>query len=244
MDAGSSSDEEADDSFMENLTSDNYLIWSIRMRSLLILRGCWQSVTGEDPDTQKGAMAKLTILCWLGDLWRVAERHETAKEIWDALEKGHKAHCRSFRFIYRRDLCRLQMREMESVMEYVHRARDLSCHLDDAGMPVPEEELAIHVLQGLREEFSTDVMFLQHRDDVHTLDTLLPRLRMAESFAASDRREAERQEAERCSTAEHGGDRPGNPTRAGRRSRRRTGCWHCGDVGHTKAQCGLGRRGA
>jgi hypothetical protein len=72
MDAGYSSGEEAVDSFMEYLTSENYQLWAGKMRILLISRGCWESVTGEDSDINKGRMAKLTIFCWLGNLWRVA----------------------------------------------------------------------------------------------------------------------------------------------------------------------------
>lgn len=83
---------EVDKFVMERLDVDNYATWKSRMKFLLISKGLWSAVSGNnvDPETDLKALAQIGLYVKEHHL-PMLERCDTAKEAWQQLEAVYQA---------------------------------------------------------------------------------------------------------------------------------------------------------
>ena len=156
---------------VERLDVDNYATWSIRMRALLISKGLWGSVTGDnsiDPDKDQKALAQIILHVKDYHLMTVGNC-DTSKIAWDALKATYEAKSNARKVLLRRELTGLKMGATEPLTVYGARAKDIQAQLRAAGDDAKDQEVAIQFLAGLPPAYGmiTTVLTAQDRGAEH-----------------------------------------------------------------------------
>ena len=159
---------------IEALDVDNYSIWSIRMKMLLVNKDLWAAVTTGGIQDPKA----LALICL-----NVKDHHltmlaacATSKEAWDGLQAVYKAKSNARRLHLRRELNSLKKESGEPLSKYIGRARTIMADLASAEHTIDESEVVLSVLSGLPKDYDIMVEILQASDKELTLDDVLTKL--------------------------------------------------------------------
>ena len=215
---------------IEKLDTDNYAVWSVKMKAFLIIKELWSAVTGEDtlrPGTDEKALAQLAL--------HVKDHHlpslskaSTAAEAWQKLESVYQAKSTARQLLLKRELNSLRKEPSEPLTNYVSRATDMRDQLLAAGHTMEESELVMCILAGLPRDFDTVVAVLEISDHKLELDTVLSKLLQAEQRLGRE---------EKPNNRAFFTSRSSNQHRTGTSSTGSIKCWYCGRRGHLKADC-------
>ena len=179
---------------VERLDLDNYATWRVRMRFLLISKGLWSAVSGEDTnaDNDQKALALLGLYVKEHHL-PLMERCKTAKEAWQQFEAVYQAKSNARKLQLRKELVQLKMGPGEPLTKYVGRAKDIQDQLRAAGHEVGDQEVAWAVLAGLPAAYDTVVTVLETTTDKDmSLEDILPKLLQVEQRERQTERPDER----------------------------------------------------
>ena len=209
---------------VDKLGVDNYATWSIKMKHLLIHKGLWRPVNTGEGGAASDEKALALIMLFVADyhLSTLAEC-ESAKEAWDKLAAIHKSKSIARRTLLRKELTSLEMSGVESLTQYVARAKNIRDQLIAAGYDVREDEVVLAVLAGLPKEYEMVVTVLESADEVLSLDEVLPKLMNVEQRTIATK---PMEVGMRAFIAK------GNT-----RTNDKKECWYCGKIGHVKANC-------
>ena len=227
------------------LDVDNYATWEIRMKFLLITRGLWSAVVGnEDVDsvTDQKALA-LIGLCVKEHHLTTLKRCSTAKEAWEQLEGVYQAKSNARKLQLKRELTQLRMESSEPLTKYVARAKDIQDQLRAASYEIADQEVAWAVLAGLPTEYEMMVTVLTATETEMKLDDILPKLLQVEQRV----QKYERPEEKALIAMRGGGfgSRGKKYSKGGHNDQDRDAhktCYYCGKVGHIQRNCVEKRR--
>ncbi len=162
---------------IEKLDSNNYGIWSRRLKALLLSKELMDVVTGDEDDKKKSNQALGLIQLYLSDYYlSMADDVATAKGLWDKLRNTFRATSNARRLTLKLQLNSLKKEPSEDITQYVARAKELASHLDSIGHKVDESEVVLPILAGLPPEYSTLRTVIGAREEEPTVDKLLPML--------------------------------------------------------------------
>ena len=109
---------------IEKLDTDNYAIWSVKMKAFLIIKELWSAVTGEGtlrPGSDEKALAQLAL--------HVKDHHlpspakaSTAAEAWQKLESVYQAKSTARQLLLKRELNSLRKELSEPLTNCVGQA--------------------------------------------------------------------------------------------------------------------------
>ena len=249
---------------IEPLSDANYGTWSARMKALLILKGYWTVVSGEEEDDDSNALALCEIHLRVTDpILPMLSRCTGGKDAWDQLELTYQSKLKARAMALRRELVHIKKTPSEALSAYTNRALRLWTELTTTGVEFTEEELTEVVLAGLPTEYQTVVDVLQAMETTMTLDSILPKLLVVESRL----KQHDTPETKALFThtgvyrGGQGSSRPGagmgsrgqhsrtftgsasassshsSSNTAGARSSADKTCFYCGKKGHIKAEC-------
>lgn len=212
------------------LNDDNYVLWSVQSKMLLISQGLWSVVSEPDTvaeakkkDLNERALATL-ILQMESSLQLRYKSHTVAADLWTKLEQENKEACKSKAMVLRKEFSNLRMKAGETVKQYVGRACELVRNLNVVGITTSEDAACRQLVAGLPENFRVTARILSSTKTELTYNLVVAEL--------------EQDEAENGIKTDHGEAMVASGSRqpAGRRS---TVCWHCGKKGHTRRECKL-----
>ena len=160
---------------IEKLDSNNYGIWSRRLKALLLSKELMDVVTGNEDDKKKSNQALGIIQLYLSDYYlSMADDVATAKGLWDKLRNTFRATSNARRLTLKLQLNSLKKEPSEDITQYVARTKELASHLDSIGHKVDESEVVLPILAGLPPEYSTLRTVIGAREEEPTVDNLLP----------------------------------------------------------------------
>lgn len=216
------------------LDVDNYATWRTKMMFLLISKGLWGAVTGEQADPEKSAKAFAQIGLHVKDHHlSVLERCSSAKAAWEALAAVFQAKGNARKRQLRKELAQLKMGAAEPLSKYVARAKDIQNQLLGVGQEVPDQEVAWALLAGLPPAYDTVVTVLETSTDVDLkLDDIVPKLQPVEQrMRAADPSHPH----ETALVSKRG--RGGYNGNRGQHRRSDSICYACGERGHFAREC-------
>lgn len=179
----------------ENLNDENHFIWKKFMKALLVKRGLWDVVAGNETrpagsDSTKAvrsfrkkqaeAVAEITLHVDIAQLSFI--QSDDPEEVWDALEKMHQARGVATRLTTRRKFWKLEKTEEQSMQSFIGEARRLALELADIGVAVDDEDIILVITGGLPSAYDNFVVTLDSTapEDL-TLDYVVTRLLNEES---------------------------------------------------------------
>ena len=218
---------------IQPLGTQNYSIWSMKMKAFLIIEGLWAVVDPDSNDKETRSKSKENekalgqIILRLEDyLLSSASEYDFARDLWKHLASTFKGKNKATRGLLRQTLLGLSKEPKEPVSKYVERARGIWTDLKSTGDAMEESDLCFSIMQGLPKQFDTIVTFLNAQARDLSLGVLLPQLMQVEQqFAAELATEAKRSEGLAYAARVHGSHE----------SRRR--CFQCGKIGHIRMYC-------
>lgn len=208
------------------LEDHNYVLWSIKIKSLLQYNGLIKLLKTEggedDPDDQK---AKSIIMLSLSDNLLMLHGNEiTAKKLWDSLANRYRENNISRKMALKRELAQVKMSSDQKITDHIVKLESIFSQLLTCGEEITEENKMLTLLGSLTQDFDPVVTAIE---TMVTEDTkYLEVVRKLESFAAK----RESSQIGNTSSEHVLLTRRGEPT--GNRN-----CFYCGKFGHKIKDC-------
>ena len=149
---------------IDKLDTDNYAVWSVKMKAFLTIKDLWGAVSGQgEPKAgaDEKALAQLSLHVKDHHL-HMLSKATTAAEAWQKLEAVYQAKSTARQLHLKRELNSLRKEPHEPLVQYVNRATDMRDQLLAAGHTVEDQELIMCILAGLPREFDTVVAVLEN----------------------------------------------------------------------------------
>ena len=223
---------------IEKLNEQNYDLWKVQMKSVLVFNDMWSVVDGSELKPQENASdwtkkdAKASALINLsisyGQLNHV-KNAKTSKEAWDKLQTVFESKGPVRKAALYKKLLRMEKKDGISMTQYVSDFSYMAEQLTDTGIEIPEDLLSIMLLNSLPTEFENFSIAMESRDDIPKLENLKLKL-IEEEARQSDR-------AVKISNIDEG-NALFTKNRARSNPRKFFGkCFVCGKFGHKSQDC-------
>ena len=158
---------EDNNSRVQKLTGENYYDWKFDMSMLLIGKGVWDIVTGDEV-LDEGAtnkeklnfkrrenVALSTICLAISQGLKIYVRSaKTSKEAWDALSNHFEEKTLSRKIRYRRQLYALRKGNETTMVEHINKLKTISEHLEALDDAVLEKDLVMILISSLPEDYN------------------------------------------------------------------------------------------
>ena len=220
------------------LTADNWLLWSVRLESLLQIKDCWTAVEGSDLRRDSKALAYIRLN--VGDQFLPTVRAaETSKAAWEALERLFEQKSTARKLQLRMELAMFALRPGERLEAYFARAEDLRLQLTAAGSQPSEEDIVLAALGGLPDEFNVIATVLEQSEMTLTLDLVRARLLLAEQKLSRTSAAPAGTEKALVSFQQpsHHQQRPQQQNQQPRSPHATKRCFKCHQLGHIARNC-------
>ncbi len=164
-----------------------------------------------------------------------------AAEVWEELERVHRARGLATRLALRRTFLTMKMKPDQPMSQWIADVRSLSFRLRAIGVTVEEEDMILVMTMGLPRTYDTFTVALDSTPaDQLTLDSVITRLLNEESRAEHARPADDVDEKPSIETAAYvsrakRSDRP--QSRTGAPNLSHITCFNCGKKGHYQANC-------
>ena len=238
-------DDTSSRSGITKLDLDNYHTWTVQVKCWLVTKGLFKwtqasPAAGEEGEAVPAAdqESDATALAYIG--MTLTEQHlptfsecETAKDAWDAFAKLFKSKSKARRMQLKSEMSSLAKQPGEPLVKYFSRAKHLKSQLLSVGTTVPDDELALSVLNGLPAEYQTLRTVLTASDDDMSLDELMPKLLVVENEDSKPVPESKAFVA-RPGMGHANKGRTGASGKSPKETRK---CHFCGKPGHLKKDC-------
>ena len=156
----------------EKLEKDNFQAWKFRMTNILMGKGVWPFINGDEQEPVLGAAPTAADLKTFKE-WHVKGRKvmywlsvsvsdsmivhiqdaKTPKEAWDTLVKLYSTNTSARKMQLKQELHNVQRNKL-SINEYAMKVKGLADSLGSIGAPVDDEDLVSVTLNGLGREYA------------------------------------------------------------------------------------------
>jgi transposase InsO family protein len=170
----------------------------------------------------------------------ITRKCTTARQAWLALESNFVQASMTARMSILDSIHHFTFEPDSSVLDHTNRLRALSDDLEESGGGMPEDQLVLHLLNSMPEEYEHTVLNLRMLPQPPTLDHVCNALMAAETTFATKRRRT----ATSYLTQTQGPRGGAGRTRKDRSSKRKSAgrdrgpeCSLCGETGHPRDNC-------
>jgi len=214
------------------LDNTNYQTWKFKVRMLLIREGTWKcidEVRPDEPDDEwvsKDEKAQTTLSLSVSDDQIVHIcKCESAREMWEELQKVHERANLSNKLYLMRKLYQTKLSRSHDMNDYIRSALEMVERLRGIGEDIPDFHVAALLLSGLPESYENLVTALDARpDDELTLEYVKGKL--VDEF----KRRAESNDRSETALKALNLNKTKNSTETRE-------CFFCKKVGHLKKDC-------
>lgn len=229
---------------IEKLNSENYTVWAVQMKSLLITLDLWDSVEGASVtaggDTNKRDMKALAtiMLCVKPSEIIHIKDCKTATDAWNTLSGLYKRDAPARKVNLFKRLVRFKFGSSENFLPQLNEFCTIIDELKSINIEMPEDLLSILLLCSLPEELESFVVAIESRDMLPKLDALKAKIleeeqRQGEKTVSS----IENVFNANSSREKDGGGMKSNQRKLDSKDFRGIKCFKCGNIGHIKSQC-------
>ncbi|CAK9796277.1 Retrovirus-related Pol polyprotein from transposon TNT 1-94 [Anthophora plagiata] len=243
---------------IEKLNENNYDLWKVQMKSVLVFNDLWQYVNGDEKITDANAhewtrkdskaLALINLSVTYGQLSHV-KKATTSKEAWDGLKEIFESRGPIRKAALYKQLLRMEKKKNVSMTQYVNEFGSKAEALEEAGIKLPDELLSIMLLSSLPAEYENFSVVIESRDDVPSLENL--KVKLKEEEARQRDRDEKNNGNENNSDAllTKGSVNNEKYTKVyskyadtKRGPRKFVKCFNCGKLGHKIAECRVKRK--
>lgn len=125
---------------VSKLNNENYQLWKFKVEMLLSRDDLWEVIVTERPQInyqewdKKNRQARATISLLVEDDQLIHIRHEnTAKGMWDALQKMHERSSLNSKLFLLRKLYRMRLSKEKDMQEHINAMLEVVTHLRTVG---------------------------------------------------------------------------------------------------------------
>jgi len=247
--------------FDKPLSSTNWLHWKSRTRDALQILQVWDhvesdlSATRPDPlvDTRVTAAYlamwdNLDRIAWaqihhnISDINRtITSKCTTARAAWVALIANFVQASVTSRMAILAEIHDYSFEPESTVLSHTNRLRSLSDQLMESGGTMPEDQLVMHLLTSMPEEYDQTVVFLRMQPPATlTLDYVSNALMAAETISVTKKNKATAHSYLTQTNKSKGGfGQPSSKPSGGRKPKHQSGpvCSLCDRPGHARENC-------
>ena len=156
---------------IEKLNDTNYHAWKIRVQHVLALKDLEEFITDDPPAenqaawTKKDKKAQAIIGLTLSDeLLENVREVETAKLMWLTIKNIFERHTLLNKLAARRKFYTAEKGEVESVLKFANRIRQMAATLKSMGCTISNSEMVMALLNGLPDEYNALISALDAID--------------------------------------------------------------------------------
>jgi len=180
---------------VEKLTENNYELWKVQMRSVLVFNDLWHYVDGSEAKPNVNAQdwlkkdAKALALINLSisqNQLNYVRKAETSKQAWDGLVAIHESRGPVRKAALYKGLLRMKKSSDVSMTQYVSDFVHKAEQLETAGIKLPDDLLSIMLLMSLPTEYENFCVAIESRDELPVIEYLKRKL-IEEEARQSDR---------------------------------------------------------
>jgi len=179
---------------IEKLTENNYELWKVHMKSVLVYNDLWQYVDGTEVKPNENAhdwikkdskaLALINLSISHSQL-NYVKKTETAKGAWDCLKGIFESKGPVRKATLYKQLLRMKKKANVTLTQHVNDFTSKAEQLEEAGIEIPDELLSIMLLNSLPEEYENFIVAIESRDDIPTLKVLKAKLKEEEETERS-----------------------------------------------------------
>ena len=238
---------------IEKLTEENYELWKVHMKSVLIFNDLWSYVDGTEVKTDANvadwtkkdskALALINLSITHGQLNHV-KRATTSKQAWDGVKAVFESRGPVRKAALYKRLLRMEKRTDITITQYVTDFTHTAEQLSEAGIVIPDELLSIMLLSSLPSEFENFCVAIESRDTIPSLNDL--KIKLIEEEARQNDRDAKVNDEVRKGEAlftKGRFDRSRQSIASSSDSMKTSDykfsgkCYNCGKIGHVSRVC-------
>jgi hypothetical protein len=172
---------------IDKLDSDNYELWRLQMRSVLIHSELWSYANGSVPKPKEKeevlqwelknekALASI-LLCVKSSQLVHVKNCENAKEAWDKLAEVHNPKGPATKVTLFKQLVYLKMKEGVNMETHLNTFFNLLDKLNGVEIVLPDELSTIILLTSLTKSYESFVVAIESRDQLPTIQILKNKL--------------------------------------------------------------------
>lgn len=230
---------------VEKLNGENYAVWSVQMKSLLVTLDYWHVIenlcsitaTAEQKaawmSDDKKALATITLCVKPSELLAL-KTCVSAKGAWLKLSEIYRAKGPARKVNLFKRLVRFQFQHNQSYSSQVNSFCTIAESLKEIDVSIPDDILSIMLLCSLPEDMDNFVVAIESRDDLPKVDSLKMKI-----FEEEERRKGKVSEGEQVVYALDNKKFKRQSTRKywDKKNNNNIKCYGCGKRGHVRAQC-------
>ncbi|CAK9820287.1 Retrovirus-related Pol polyprotein from transposon TNT 1-94 [Anthophora plagiata] len=175
---------------VEKLIEKNYELWTVHMKSILVINDLWPYVDGTERKPAENAnewirkdmkaLALIHMNITQSQLHHV-KKAKTAKEVWDKLEGIFESKGPVRKVTLYKELTRMTKQPNIAVTQYVGEFERKTEQLEAAGIALPDDLLSVMLLASLPQEYENFSVAIESRDEVPSLEYLKAKLKKEEA---------------------------------------------------------------
>lgn len=158
---------------------ENYDVWCKQVKSYLIIKNLWSSVsngitdksTPAEKDVDEKALAELTLMIEPYNFGHIANA-QTAKCAWYALETAFQSKGLTRKVELLKTLVKMRLVDFGSMQDYVNTFITISFQCRNSGLQLDDDLLASLMLAGLPEECVSLVLAIENSNTKLSIDTI------------------------------------------------------------------------
>ncbi|GBP96639.1 Retrovirus-related Pol polyprotein from transposon TNT 1-94, partial [Eumeta japonica] len=187
---------------IEKLDEKNFETWSVQVKSVLIHCGYWNYVSGEEKkietwdadrklewDTNDRKALATIILSIKSTQINYVKNCATSNEAWLKLTEIYKRSGPIQKVNLFKQLLNLNMKESTSMVEFLNSFSNIVEKLNEAGIQIQDELLAIILLSSLPKDYENFVMIIETRDTLPSLSVI--KVKLLEEASRRNNQESE-----------------------------------------------------
>ena len=228
--------------------SNDFTLWKVKMRALLVQQGCAAALEGEDKlpkdmkeEVKRDVLAKAhsaILLCLTDEVLREVVDQTTAAGLWEKLCEKYQKNTLTNRLYQKQRLYTLRMSEGTQVQDHLDNFNRIILDLKAVDVKIEDEDLALILVCSLPssyENFVDTMLYGRSTISVAEVKDALLSKELKRKVSVNEGESGSNLYAGRGRTYDREGGVGGSRFKS--KSTGKIKCYHCKEAGHIKRNC-------